>query len=771
MTSLELPPTDFKLMSGFETGRSGRRNGAHAILRAGLGAASFILRRLGLLPLLKRIVRPSISIALLSAGVAFVGYYYGFDNVLAGIEKLSPITIGLIASGLLANAIAAALRFKIVSHQTGHEVEFRQAMAAVGTSSLAGALVFQIIGQLMARGFIMRRANMPFAAVVAVTLYERIVAALDSGLLALGGALYIFGRIYLDQNEGGAALVKIICGLLAATTAGALLGFGRSATRSIAPFITRNFARACLRIVALTLFVQVPMMSAYVAAAHSVSPQVAIAELVAASSIVMFAASVPISLAGWGVREMSAIVALGTIGVAANDALTVAIVIGAGSMLSMAIISMIGWSRANTDQPIMETRIASSIDYARAFAWCLPIAAAIFVLFQIYVPVGSGLINVNLADPVAMLAGALFVLNAINRRRLPRWRVDYINPAIAAATIAVGVSLLVGAFRFGWTDWALVNRFFGWFVLLAYGATGALVVDVGKRDGFMIMLLTYTGATAAVALLEFVLVFLHAQGVSLSPAIVVPGGVTAFSQNHNFFAFQLLMAMAAALVIVRGNILRIVLWTVMLTAFWLAGSRSGWLSIACVLAAAVYLRVATIREIVIAIFCSACLIGVPVFVHIFSPNFSFNSETVSGLLPQVLPSDASTNERIKTWIGGWRLFIEHPIFGAGLGAFRNEHILAASGIPLVIHSTALWLLAELGVVGFLIFALPAVYVWGVEWIRARRKLAPGSAVIALSFLAFAVMSGPADMVYQRTFWLLIGATLALPRHRHRPEPA
>jgi len=26
-----------------------------------------------------------------------------------------------------------------------------------------------------------------------------------------------------------------------------------------------------------------------------------------------------------------------------------------------------------------------------------------------------------------------------------------------------------------------------------------------------------------------------------------------------------------------------------------------------------------------------------------------------------------------------------------------------------------------------------------------------------------VMSGPADMVYQRTFWLLIGAALAMPR--------
>ena len=36
-----------------------------------------------------------------------------------------------------------------------------------------------------------------------------------------------------------------------------------------------------------------------------------------------------------------------------------------------------------------------------------------------------------------------------------------------------------------------------------------------------------------------------------------------------------------------------------------------------------------------------------------------------------------------------------------------------------------------------------------------------SALIVLCFVAFAVMSGPGDIFYQRTFWLLAGAGLAL----------
>ena len=699
------------------------------------------------------VVRSIVSIVLLGFGVGWVVHHYGLQNVFDGAKKLSPLSISFVFLALLANAFAAALRFKVVANSTGHPVRFRHAMAAVGAGSLAGALFFQLAGQLMARGYVMRRISMPFASVVAVTLYERIVAAMLSGLLAFAGALYIFGHVYVNENSGGDAFIKITCGLIAAATAGALLGYGRTATRSIAPFITRNFVRACLRIVGLTLLVQAPMMTAYVVAAHALSLQTPIIALLAASAVVMFAASVPISLAGWGVREMSAIVSLGAIGMAGNDALTAAIVIGAGSMLSMVVILMGGLLRSTKDRPLTEPKMVKSIDYEQAFAWCLPITAAVLVLFQIYVPIRSGLLNVNLADPVAMLAGALFVLHAIKERQLPRWRVDYLNLSVALATVALGGSLLLGAYRFGWTDWALVNRFFGWLVLLAYAATGALIVTAGGRDAFKIILLTYAGAAAAVASLEIILVLVSALGVLLPPTLIEPTQIEAFAQNRNAFAFQLLMAMPAALVLVRVRNLRIILCTVMLAAFWFTGSRSGWISVVCVLAASVYLRAANVREILVAIGYAACLVLVVT---------SFSALHPGGVIAPIIEPDSSeTQERLITMMGGLKLFLAHPIFGAGLGAFRNEHILTGNGIPLIIHSTALWLLAELGLVGFLTFSVPAIYVWVTEWRRAR--LESESTVIALCFVAFAVMSAPADMFYQRIFWLLIGTALAFPR--------
>jgi O-antigen ligase len=69
----------------------------------------------------------------------------------------------------------------------------------------------------------------------------------------------------------------------------------------------------------------------------------------------------------------------------------------------------------------------------------------------------------------------------------------------------------------------------------------------------------------------------------------------------------------------------------------------------------------------------------------------------------------------------------------------------------------LWLLAEMGLVGFAAFVAPAAMVFWNEWHSARREASAAAAVLGM--VAFMVMCGPADMIYQRTFWLLLGATL------------
>lgn len=696
----------------------------------------------------RQVLKATVSIALLFGVVILVGYYYDTSEILTDIRALSIGVVGLFFVALFANAFAAVLRFKIIAAEIEHPIGFRRAMAAVSAGTLAGAIFFQIAGQLMARGFIAGRGGIPFAAVVVITAYERFTAAILSALLALGGAFFIFGNIYLDQSAGGADLIKIMAGLVVATAAGALLGYGRMAVRTVAPMLTRHFARRCLTIIGLTLCVHVPMQAAYVIAAHTLSPQTSIPNLIAASAIVMFATSVPISLAGWGMREMSAVVGLGAIGVPAHAALTAAVMIGLGSLLVVGIFAAISLPDFRGKKQTAQAPSTQSIDCYRVLEWVLPLGAATLVLFQIYVPVQAGLLNVNLADPLAILGGVLFVLVHVRLGQWPRWRMGYINLAAIVATLVLCGSLLIGADRFGWTTWAVTNRFLGWFVLLAYAGTGALIVRRAQSEGFRMVLLTFAGASAAIAAIEIFLVFLTALGFRVP---VIASSAEGFSLNHNFFAFQLLMAVAAAVCAIRGDRLRVCVLALIMGGLWFAGSRSGWIGAVFVIGTSLFLGAARAREVAIAVACAAA-------VGVIALELQRLSHSTLAM-PEIVPSATSSQERLFSIVGGLKLFLAHPIVGAGLGAFRNQMIFIASNQPLLIYSTAVWLLAELGLIGFLAFAVPAIYVFANEWQYARKQ--PVSALIVLCLVAFAVMASPADMLYQRTFWLLIGAGLAM----------
>jgi hypothetical protein len=87
---------------------------------------------------------------------------------------------------------------------------------------------------------------------------------------------------------------------------------------------------------------------------------------------------------------------------------------------------------------------------------------------------------------------------------------------------------------------------------------------------------------------------------------------------------------------------------------------------------------------------------------------------------------------------------------------------------MVIHSTPLWLLAELGVLGFACFAVPTVLLFIHEW-RNRGNVEGAGVLLVLLLTGFVVMSLFQDLTYQRIFWLVIGAGLACRRPSMRSK--
>lgn len=180
----------------------------------------------------------------------------------------------------------------------------------------------------------------------------------------------------------------------------------------------------------------------------------------------------------------------------------------------------------------------------------------------------------------------------------------------------------------------------------------------------------------------------------------------------------------------------------------LSGSRSVWLYLFTALALAAWLKNAPGREqegrrlfvasgvMIIVHFAMQWLVGA----GWFSPA---GRESVTAV-ERLFTGAASINDRIGAWRAAWVIALEHPLLGAGWGAFAaNFYDYAAghdapAGLYNNAHNIVLHLFAETGLVGATLLLAPLLIAAG-PMVRGRRDggrwwLLAGLAVIAIHSL-------------------------------------
>jgi hypothetical protein len=316
------------------------------------------------------------------------------------------------------------------------------------------------------------------------------------------------------------------------------------------------------------------------------------------------------------------------------------------------------------------------------------------------------------------------------------------------------LALLIGMTAIGWTQWAFTNKYLGWFVLLCYGATGAMAT----RFSFSKVLWTFINVGCAICAME------AARAALMNLGFIQDSELFGLSNNRNAFAFQCIMVLAASLAHQRRSIPAIAL---ALIGIWLSASRAGICTAAIVLVVSAITIDQSWRKIL-----PATLLASTAAIALFLlPNIG-SMESWSSLSAAATADDwrslpdpvialfvgrtSSTAEHFKSMIEGFEMFLANPFFGAGLGKF----IASWSGPnPLIIHSTLIWLLAEFGIIGALLFTYPVVRIFVIEVKRFRNNDTAGILLI-LIITGFSAMSVFHEVMYQRTLWLLLGMGLA-----------
>lgn len=679
-------------------------------------------------------------------------------SVWAEVVDVSYVGLAFALCLFLVATFLSSARLWAISRDINSPITIRESVVAMTASTLVGTLFLNSIGQIAMRSTLLARWGTPVSNSLVMSGYERAIALVISVTLALVGASYLFGGVTFDLQTGGSYVVKITVLAVAATALGGYLGWGRLMRDwRISQSLLTSLVRRGTRTVLLTISIQLCTMFAYVILAGAINNVAEWSEIASAAFIVMFISSIPISFAGWGVRELSSVLALGTVGIPPDEAVAIAILIGVLSSGALVIGLVAGLLSGSSKRTIERsvTNTAGRADFSLVLAWFLPLATATAIFFQIHVPTSEqSFLNVNLADILVLSAGALFAVIAASRRTWPAWNeLPALNHCIIALTVAFSLAFAISLQKIGWTTWTS-TKYIGWYVILAYALTGALAPAMAGKYARTLLLMTFVGAGTAIAIYE---IFLHS--LRFVGYYTTTWRSEGLASNPNAFAFQLLMVACVALATIRSTWITTLIVTMLIGAIWLTGSRAGMGTVLILLAATACIITRRRRlAAYLALFCLS-LMAAPTIIDLASPSSTSLASQLSANRPHT-NIEASNAERLETIRLSWQIFLDHPIFGSGLGYFAETRRIA-TGIEQVVHSTPLWLLAEFGIIGTLVFLVSFLYITVRNVYLAVRGDAIASLVV-LVLICFSSMSLVHELFYQRTLWFILGALLISP---------
>lgn len=270
---------------------------------------------------------------------------------------LAAVAIGILQIGL------GAIRWQQIALLCGAALPLRQAVRFNMIAAFFSQVLPSTVGGDAARILLLARTGAGWRIATYSVLLDRFVGLLTLAALVTAGLYWSFGRIEIPV--GRIALLSIGLGSLAA--GGAFLALGR--WRSFAQWkLTRHLAEMALLarrilfsrgsstlIVLLSLLIHMMTVTIAWSLARAVAARLGYVDAFLLVPPVMLIATVPISIAGWGVRESTLVLAFSYAGLPESDGLIVSVLLG-GFAFVVGIIGGIVWLTGSDNLRISTVR-------------------------------------------------------------------------------------------------------------------------------------------------------------------------------------------------------------------------------------------------------------------------------------------------------------------------------------------------------------------------------------------------------------------------------
>lgn len=349
-------------------------------------------------------------------------------------------------------------------------------------------------------------------------------------------------------------------------------------------------------------------------------------------------------------------------------------------------------------------------------------------------------------------------------RRVWKW--------LVVLTLWLTVALIQGVlYTESMQTWALVNKYIGWYVLIVYFAFGAVVANTAspKAQTMFFGLLFLTSCLVGLADIQPYIETMRGYGNYYR--------LEGFSGNPNAFGFLLAIVLLVVLarkmngVVLVSNAFDIVGVGFLLLLIVFTGSRSSWLGLFFGISCLLLSHVINYRRLGISITIAISLAIVINSAQLIEKKFSSPVLSDQGIdavsTPVVVPyiqranmlADSGVNHRLEIFENAIGLWVEHPIIGVGLGGYLWSEL--SKGRTSTIHTSALWLLTETGIVGLLLFSAFWVDIFLQLWKQRYQSERADLVICGVAVLAALCGASIAlEAMYQRYVWFFIGWALA-----------
>jgi hypothetical protein len=339
--------------------------------------------------------------------------------------------------------------------------------------------------------------------------------------------------------------------------------------------------------------------------------------------------------------------------------------------------------------------------------------------------------------------------------------------------------------------WAFINKYIGWYVLLSYFALGSWFSFNNKP--------VWTKYLFNVFVISFCLNLTYHTGLNLLLPIIDHQGssfiinMEGFSANRNAYAFLILTFLSLCYAFTlqsrsKALISYIYLYGIYLTpiALFYNGSRTALFTALIITLAAMCFSFKRSIKVIFPVL-AVSLFTVFIIYQVLSPQLfqrTFDTSARAMEMAQSLDKKfwldeslpiTSEIERLRVLQNSIALWKSSPITGIGLGTYINYSYEKYGAERFnIIDSSPLWLLTEMGLVGFIAFSSVFLFCF-IHFIKSyfiHKNSDPVIIAAILIMISFGLMSILHELIYQRSLWLFIGIALACtaPKDKSIKEP-